>query len=60
SGINVLKDLPNDGSLGEDIFGIDEGRAMMQLIHDVAPGADLAFHTAAFNQTDFAQGILAL
>ncbi|MEQ8973481.1 MAG: S8 family serine peptidase [Coleofasciculus sp. C1-SOL-03] len=59
SGINVLKDLPNDGSLG-DIFGIDEGRAMMQLIHDVAPGADLAFHTAAFNETDFAQGILAL
>ncbi|EDX73882.1 peptidase families S8 and S53 domain protein [Coleofasciculus chthonoplastes PCC 7420] len=59
SGIQVLKDLPNDGSLG-DIFGIDEGRAMMQLIHDVAPGADLAFHTAAFNETDFAQGILAL
>ncbi|MEQ9668097.1 S8 family peptidase [Coleofasciculus sp. G2-EDA-02] len=59
SGINVLKDLPNDESLG-DIFGIDEGRAMMQLIHDVAPGANLAFHTAAFNEADFAQGVLAL
>lgn len=57
SGINVLKDLPRDGSAGD---GIDEGRAMMQLIHDVAPGADLAFHTAFLGQADFANGIIAL
>jgi len=57
SGINVLKDLPSDGSAGD---GIDEGRGMMQLIHDVAPGADLAFHTAFLGQADFANGIIDL
>ncbi len=35
----------------------DEGRAMMQVVHDVAPGAKLAFHTAANTEADFAQGI---
>ena len=37
-------------------FG-DEGRAMMQIVHDVAPGADLAFYTAENSQADFAAGI---
>jgi hypothetical protein len=40
-------------------FG-DEGRAMMQIIHDVAPGASLAFHTAENSEADFANGIIAL
>jgi hypothetical protein len=35
----------------------DEGRAMMQLIHDVAPGATLLFHTAYPTEENFAQGI---
>ena len=32
----------------------------MEIIHDVAPGATLAFHTAFDGQADFAQGILDL
>ncbi|HYM27169.1 MAG TPA: S8 family serine peptidase [Steroidobacteraceae bacterium] len=38
----------------------DEGRAMLQVVHDVAPGAGLAFHTAVETQANFADGIIAL
>ena len=37
-----------------------EGRAMAEIIHDIAPGADLAFHTAFTGQAEFAQGIIDL
>jgi hypothetical protein len=37
-------------------FG-DEGRAMMQIVHDVAPGAGVAFYTAENSEADFANGI---
>jgi hypothetical protein len=39
---------------------IDEGRSMMEIIHDVAPGASQAFHTAFEGQASFAQGIIDL
>jgi hypothetical protein len=47
--VEVLKDLPGGG--------IDEGRGMAEIIHDVAPDAPLAFRTAFLGQPDFALGI---
>ncbi len=43
-----------------DGAGTDEGRAMAQIVHDLAPGASLAFRTAFNGQRDFANGIRAL
>ncbi|MGB5396097.1 MAG: S8 family serine peptidase [Gammaproteobacteria bacterium] len=40
--------------------GTDEGRAMMQIVHDVAPGASQAFHSAFGGIADFANGIIEL
>ncbi|MCS3757110.1 S8 family serine peptidase [Salinibacter ruber] len=50
--VDVLEDY--DGS---DPEPTDEGRAMLQLIHDIAPGARLGFHTAFGGLAGFAQGI---
>jgi hypothetical protein len=50
--IDVLADY--DGS---DPAPTDEGRAMLQLIHDIAPGATLGFHTAFGGLGNFASGI---
>lgn len=58
SGIQVLQDYPEGGS--------DEGRALMQLIHDVAPGANFLFHTPYQSlspyesQVEYANAILKL
>ena len=48
--VNVLQDYPFGG-------GTDEGRAMLQIIHDIAPKAELVFRTGYVSAGDFAQGI---
>ncbi|HKK40373.1 MAG TPA: S8 family serine peptidase, partial [Cryomorphaceae bacterium] len=51
--VEVLRDYPQT-------LASDEGRAMLQIIHDVAPGANLAFRTGFISPVDFATGILEL
>jgi hypothetical protein len=47
--VTVLKEGPADGT--------NEGRAMAELVHDVAPGASIAFATAEGGEAAFAQSI---
>ncbi len=50
--VDVLDDTDQEGT--------DEGRAMLQLIHDIAPGAELGYHTATRGLLAFAEGVRAL
>src|SRR5882672_7616956 len=61
--VKVLKDA-EDGNGGCMNYNApiqlpftDEGRAMLQIVHDVAPGASLAFYTVENSEADFANGI---
>ena len=44
----------------QDSGTTDEGRAMAELVHDLAPGAAISFATANGGQANFANNILAL
>lgn len=64
-------DLPNIGTASNPVADVelpdgdypfsfaksDEGRAMLQIVHDVAPGAKLAFRTGFVSEGDMADGI---
>ena len=53
--VDVVQEL--DAKYGP---GTDEGRAMLQIVHDVAPRAELGFHSAGVTAPFMAQGFLDL
>jgi hypothetical protein len=50
-------DLPGFVDVGSNANGGDEGTAMLEIIHDIAPGADLAFYTAFPTSMNFLNAI---
>jgi hypothetical protein len=53
--VDLVKELP-----AADTGSEDEGRAMLQIVHDLAPGAQLLFATGDISEVDMASEILAL
>ncbi|AXV80302.1 S8 family peptidase [Ralstonia solanacearum] len=49
--IRILKELRDCSD------GTDEGRAIAEILHDVAPGADIVFYSGYGGLAEFAQGI---
>lgn len=56
---SVRGDCLNYGAPNQAPF-TDEGRAMLQVVHAIAPGANLEFYTGDDSEAAFANGILAL
>ncbi len=52
--VTIVQDLPNPNPI---ITGSDEGRAMMQIVHDLAPKAQLFFASAFISEAGFATNI---
>lgn len=62
--VTILKDIPNSSTSAND-----EGRAVAQILHDIAPGAEIFFHTifegegqitSEVNEQSFAASVSAL
>ncbi len=56
-------DLPQDGeglTVLADNYGGDEGTAMLEIVHDMAPEAELYFHHAGINSIAFNSAITSL
>ena len=67
SGVQTLADRQATGDLPESVTVLpaqegegDEGTAMLEIVHDLAPGAHLYFATAQGGQARFAENIEAL
>ncbi len=65
----AVVELIQDGTPEVDDFGepipfeysyIDEGRAMAEIVHEMAPDAELAFHSAWLGTAGWAEGIIKL
>ena len=52
TGVDIIQDGPTNGT--------DEGRGMMEVIHDIAPGASLIFNTGVYGPQQMATAIQAL
>ena len=53
-------DLPADLTVLRNEVGGDEGTAMLEIVHDIAPNASLVFHDCGWNVLEFNQAIDAL
>ena len=67
NGVRTLADRQKSGDLPDRVTVLpgqegtgDEGTAMLEIVHDLAPGADLYFATAWTGQAQFAANIEAL
>ncbi|MEY4594924.1 MAG: hypothetical protein RIQ47_1334, partial [Bacteroidota bacterium] len=71
--VNIINgDLPGDAANTTNPYPVevvkdyiyatktDEGRAMLQIVHDLAPKSELAFRTGFISSGDFAEGIYEL
>ena len=57
---NPVYVLLDYGTSSTSHAGTDEGRAMCQIVHDVAPAANISFATGDVSEVGFAQNIVAL
>jgi uncharacterized repeat protein (TIGR01451 family) len=55
--IDVLDDCTNTANCE---FASDEGRALAEIVYDLAPGADVLFHSGFNGELDMATGVLEL